>query len=157
MARRRLLTWARWNGRAWLAAMCLVRLTLANANIDVDVRGVDEQLRTNVLAYLSFERYKKRTDLSADIIERLHNRVQREVESALKPFGYYEPKVDSEVKDLGRGDWRVSIEINPGQPVLLDKIDVHVSGPGASDPLFERITVNPPLHTGDRLSHARYE
>ena len=118
---------------------------------------MDDQLRTNVLAYLSFERYKKRTDLSADIVERLHNRVQREVESALKPFGYYEPKVESEVKDLGRGDWRISIEINPGQPVLLDKIDVHVNGPGALDPLFERITVNPPLHTGDRLNHATYE
>ena len=140
-----------------MAALCLAIAPLASANIDVDIHGVDEQLRTNVLAYLSFERYKKRTDLSADIIERLHNRVQREVESALKPFGYYEPKVDSEVKDLGHGDWRVSIDINPGQPVLLDKINVHVNGPGASDPLFERITVNPPLRTGERLNHARYE
>src|SRR6185312_5719550 len=157
MAHRKHPCWARWHGRAWLAALCLGAAPLASANIEVQIHGVDEQLRTNVLAYLSFERYKKRTDLGADIIERLHNRIQREVESALKPFGYYEPKVDSEVKDLGRGDWRVSIEINPGQPVLLDKIDVHVSGPGASDPLFERITVNPPLHTGDRLSHARYE
>ena len=157
MAHRKHPCWARWHGRAWLAALCLGAAPSASANIEVDIRGVDDQLRTNVLAYLSFERYKKRTDLSGDIVERLHNRVEREVESALKPFGYYEPKVESEVKDLGHGDWRVSIEINPGQPVLLDKIDVHVSGPGALDPLFERITENPPLHTGDRLSHATYE
>src|SRR6185437_9384525 len=145
MARRNFPSRGRWHGRAWLAAMCLCLTPLVRANITVDIHGVDEQLRTNVLAYLSFERYKKRTDLSADIIERLHNRVQREVESALKPFGYYEPKVESEVKDLGRGDWRISIEINPGQPVLLDEIEVHVTGPGALDPLFERITVNPTL------------
>jgi translocation and assembly module TamA len=157
MAHRKHPCWARWHGRAWLAALCLGAASLARANIDVDIRGVDDQLRTNVLAYLSFERYKKRTDLSADIIERLHNRVQREVESALKPFGFYEPKVESEVKDLGRGDWRISIDINPGQPVLLDKIVVNVSGPGALDPLFERITDKPPLHSGDRLSHATYE
>jgi len=157
MAHRKHPCWARWHGRAWLAALCLGAAPSASANIEVDIRGVDDQLRTNVLAYLSFERYKKRTDLSGDIVERLHNRVEREVESALKPFGYYEPRVESEVKDLGHGDWRVSIEINPGQPVLLDKIDVHVSGPGALDPLFERITENPPLHTGDRLSHATYE
>ncbi len=137
--------------------MCLAASRLASANIDVEVHGVDEQLRANVLAYLSFERYKKRTDLSADTVERLHNRVEREVASALKPFGYYEPSVESEVKDLGHGDWRVIINIAPGRPVLVDKIVVHVSGPGATDPLFERITTNPPLHPGDRLSHASYE
>ena len=60
------------------------------------MRGVDEQLRANVLAYLSFERYKQATaELTADTVERLHNRVEREVQSALRPFGYYEPKVES--------------------------------------------------------------
>src|SRR6185437_9107676 len=137
MARRKHLRWARWHGRAWLAALCVAGAPLARANIDIDIHGVDEQLRTNVLAYLSFERYKKRTDLGADVIERLHDRVEREVQSALKPFGYYEPKVDSEVQDLGHGDWRVSIDINPGTPVLLNKIDVRVIGPGSTDALFE--------------------
>ncbi|HVW70975.1 MAG TPA: BamA/TamA family outer membrane protein [Steroidobacteraceae bacterium] len=158
MAHRNHLSRGRWRGRAWLATMCLVGLLpIAEANVDVDVHGVDDQLRANVLAYLSFDRYKKRTDLSADTVERLHNRVEREVQSALKPFGYYEPKVESEVKDLGRGDWRVTIDINPGPPVLIDKVDVKVEGPGAADPLFERITANPPLHVGDRLNHATYE
>jgi translocation and assembly module TamA len=157
MARRNLLTRGRWHGRAWLAAMCLCLAPLARGNITVEIHGVDEQLRTNVLAYLSFERYKKRTDLSADTVERLHNRVEREVQSALKPFGYYEPKVESEVKDLGKGEWRVAIDINPGQPVLIDKVDVRVNGAGATDRLFERITSNPPLHAGDRLSHSTYE
>ena len=157
MARRNLLNRARWHGRAWLAAMCLAGSRLANANIDVEIHGVDEQLRANVLAYLSFERYKKRTDLSADTVERLHNRVEREVQSALKPFGYYEPKVESEVKDLGHGEWRVTVDIAPGPPVVIGKIDVAVHGPGETDPLFQRITSDPPLHSGDRLSHSTYE
>ena len=157
MARRKLLPRGRWHGRAWLAAMCLIAASVARANITVEVHGVDEQLRTNVLAYLSFERYKKRTDLSPDTIERLHNLVEREVQSALKPFGYYEPSVESDVKDLGHGEWRVSVDINPGTPVLIDKVDVKVDGPGATDPLFERIADQSPLHSGDRLNHATYE
>ena len=123
----------------------------------MEIHGVDEQVRTNVLAYLSFERYKKRTDLSTDIIERLHNLVEREVQSALKPFGYYEPGVESEVKDLGHGEWRVTVDITPGTPILIEKADVKVDGPGATDPLFERITQKSPLHPGDRLNHATYE
>jgi translocation and assembly module TamA len=61
------------------------------------------------------------------------------------------------VKDLGHGEWRVTVDINPGTPVLIDKVAVKVDGPGATDPLFERITGKSPLHAGDRLNHATYE
>jgi hypothetical protein len=82
--------------RAALILMCLIASPLVRANVTVEIHGVEDELRTNVLAYLSFERYKKTTDLSADTIERLHDRVEREVQSALRPFGYYEPKVHSD-------------------------------------------------------------
>jgi translocation and assembly module TamA len=145
--------------RAPVVAVCLLACPLAHAaGVKVEIRGVDEELRTNVLAYLSLERYKKGgADLNADTIERLHNRVEREVQSALRPFGYYEPQVESSVSDLGRGDWRITININPGKPVLVAHIDVHVDGPGESDPLFQRILRHLPLHDGDRLNHAAYE
>ena len=90
-------------------------------------------------------------------MERLHNRVEREVQEALRPYGYYEPKVDSAVTEQGHGDWRVVIDITPGEPVRVRKIEVRVSGPGESDPLFTRILNRLPLHAGDRLNHALYE
>jgi hypothetical protein len=38
--------------------------------------GVDDDLRDNVLAYLSFERYRKGgAELTPDTVERLHERV----------------------------------------------------------------------------------
>src|SRR2546429_9689672 len=112
--------------RAPAVALCLLACPLAHAaGVKVEIRGVDEELRANVLVYLSFERYKKGgADLNADTIERLHNRVEREVQSALRPFGYYEPRVESSVSDLGHDDWRVTININPGKPVLVAHIDV---------------------------------
>src|SRR6267154_1774390 len=145
--------------RAPVVALCLLACPLAHAaGVNVEVRGVDDEVRNNVLAYLSFERYKKGgADLNADTVDRLHNRVEREVQSALRPFGYYEPQVESRVSDLGHGDWRISININPGKPVLVANIDVRVDGPGESDPLFQRILQHLPLHDGDRLSHAAYE
>src|SRR5256885_256573 len=140
--------------RARAVALCLLACPLAHAaGVKVEVRGVDEELRANVLVYLSFERYKKGgADLNPDTIERLHNRVEREVQSALRPFGYYEPQVDSSVSDLGHGDWRVIININPGKPVLVAHIDVRVDGPGENDPLFQRILRHLPLHDGERPS-----
>src|SRR5215831_7086703 len=139
--------------------LCLLAGPLAHASsVTVEVRGVEDEVRDNVLAYLSFERYRRGgVDLNADTVERLHNRVEREVDAALRPFGYYEPKVESTVAEQGHGDWRVVINITPGAPVLVDNIDVRVDGPGESDPLFQRILNNLPLHSGDRLSHAAYD
>jgi translocation and assembly module TamA len=149
-------------------AVCLLAAALAfalaaapaaaAAGVNVEVRGVDETLRANVLAYLSFERYKKGgVDLTPDMVERLHNRVEREVQEALRPFGYFEPQVSSTVTDLGKGEWRVLVEIKPGRPVLVTHIDVQVTGPGATDPLFTRILARPLLKDGDRLNQASYE
>jgi len=130
----------------------------AAAGVNVEIRGVDETLRSNVLAYLSFERYKKGgVELTPDMIERLHNRVEREVQEALRPFGYYEPQESSTVTDLGRGEWRVVVDIKPGRPVLVGSILVKVSGPGETDPLFRRILAHPLLKNGERLNQAAYE
>jgi translocation and assembly module TamA len=145
--------------RAPVVAVCLIAGQLAHAaGVRVEIKGVDEEVRANVLAYLSFERYRKGgADLTADTVERLHNRVEREVQTALKPFGYYEPQVESSVTDLGHNDWRVNINITPGKPVLIEHVDVRVDGPGETDPLFQRILRHMPLHEGKRLKHSDYE
>jgi translocation and assembly module TamA len=152
-----------WAGRrppraSWLAVCLLLSPLVRAAGVNVEIRGVDEELRQNVLAYLSFERYRKGgAELNADIVDRLHNRIEREVQEALKPFGYYAPKVESTVTDQGHNTWRVVVNIELGEPVRVEHIDVRVDGPGETDPLFERILRRLPLHAGDPLRHAAYE
>src|ERR1700709_1829459 len=114
--------------RAALLLLCLIGSPLVRASVTVEVHGVEDELRTNVLAYLSFERYKKTTDLSDDTIERLHDRVERQVASAARAFGYYQPKLHADLTNNGKGDWTVTIDIDPGEPVLVDIIDVQVHG-----------------------------
>ncbi len=157
MAQRRLPVLAMWRSRLSLALVFVLCAPFARANIEIEVKGVDETLRANVLAYLSFDRYRKSETLSTDTLERLHNRVEREVAAALKPFGYYEPKTLSNLEDLGGGNWRVNVNIDPGQPVLLDRVDVHVNGAGSHDVLFTRLLDNLPLRPGNRLNHAAYD
>ena len=141
-----------------LAAMCLLCSAPARANIEIELRGLEEaEIRANVLVYLSLERYRTRDELNPDLLDRLHNRVEREVRAALKPFGYYEPKVGSKLERLRGGDWRVTVDIEPGKPVVVQEVTISVQGPGAEDPLFATILANPPLRRGERLSHAAYE
>jgi translocation and assembly module TamA len=140
-------------GIAWFA-------TPAAAGITVEVRGVDEEIKLNVLAYLSFERYKNSKELTKDFVERLQERSEREVRSALRPFGYYEPTVTSTVEQEGKvsdQNFKVTIEVTPGEPVVVDNVYVRVTGPGANDENFTKITGNPPIRKGQRLNHSRYE
>ena len=51
----------------------------AHAGVQVEVRGVGDDNRANVLVYLSFERYKDSDDLSPEFVERLQERSEREV------------------------------------------------------------------------------
>lgn len=130
---------------------------LARAGVTITISGVSGSLHKNVLAFLSFARYRSSKHLTRDTVERLQNRIPREVGSALRPFGYFQPKVRSSVTASGPGDWKVAITIDPGQPVILRKVDVGVVGPGATSPLFTHITDSLPFHTGEVLDQAKYE
>jgi translocation and assembly module TamA len=143
---------------ATLAAAALLAPALAAAAIRIDIEGVDAELRRNVQALLSLERFKDRERIEPDAVERLFRRVPGEVSDALRPYGYYEPKVstrlDPEDKDR---NWRVHISIELGEPVLLQTVHVEVQGAGADDPLFTRVAEAPALRRGEPLRHGDYE
>jgi translocation and assembly module TamA len=141
---------------ALLASSLAILASPARAEVEVEVRGVAEDVRANILAYLSFERYKNSDDLSPEFVERLQERCEREVQASMRPFGFYEPTVASEVRREG-DDYRVLITINPGKPVIVEKVEVNVTGPGATDRIFTSITGDLPIQDGDRLMHSNYE
>src|SRR5690606_15816967 len=92
----------------YATALLAVAAFPAGAGITVQVEGVDGELRSNVLIFLSVERYRERNDIDADTMQRLYDRIDNEVRRALKPLGYYEPDVAATYVQQG-GDWRVSI------------------------------------------------
>jgi len=143
--------------RSWLTALLLVGLaTAARADIKVDVKGVEGPLRDNVLAYLSLQRYAKRDDLDSAIIERLFLRANDEAKSALRPFGYYAPRVRSQLIPEG-ANWRVSLRIDPGTAIVLESTELKVSGPGEGEAAFRKVIDQSNLAPGTRLNHAEYE
>jgi translocation and assembly module TamA len=152
--------------RPRLSALPLLALVLAlwqfaspaRAAVEVEVHGVAEDVRANIIAYLSFVRYRDSDDLSPEFVERLQERSEREVRAAMRPFGFYEPVVTSEVKRQGGGqDYQVIINVNQGEPVVVDKVEVTLTGAGANDQIFTSISGDPPVRVNDRLNHARYE
>ena len=145
--------------RPWLAALALcAAVPPARANIDLEIEGVDKEVRDNLLVVLSVQRYRERDDLDQDMVERLNERLDGEVRSAMRPFGYYAPTVQSSVEQLESGrDWRVHLKIDPGPPVILLSASIAVTGSGENEKMFRDILANTELKPGRRLSHGAYE
>ncbi len=131
--------------------------SLAQASIEIEVTGVDTELRRNVLAFLSLERYKNRDALDEALLERLQERAEREAIAALRPFGYYEATASVDLQRGGNDNWRARIDIIPGKPVNLGAITLAIEGEGREDPSFKELLRNPGLRIGQRLNHGSYE
>jgi translocation and assembly module TamA len=143
--------------RALIVAGAVLALAApARATIDIRVSGVEGAIRDNVLAYLSLQRYAARDDLDQAMVERLFQRATGEARSALRPFGYYDPRIRGGLVAVGK-NWRVDLRIEPGTPVILASANVTVVGPGAGDAAFRRVLENSTLGAGERLNHAEYE
>src|SRR3984957_17838795 len=124
---------------AWLLPAVLMWLPrAATADIRIELEGVEGDERRNVLALLSLERYKERDRIEPEAVQRLYNRIDDEVRSALRPYGYYEPNVTESLQppDVQR-HWHVKISIDPGVPVMLNTINVKIDGAGASDTVLK--------------------
>jgi translocation and assembly module TamA len=143
--------------RVGFSLLALLAAPFACAELNLNILGIEGPLRQNVQVFLSLERYKNRDDLDAALFERLVERVDQEVAGALRPFGYYEPTVETTVSPGSGNDRRVTIRVTPGPPVLMTDVQVKVDGVGANEPAFQRIARADALRPGQRLSHAAYD
>jgi len=128
----------------------------AAERIRIEVDGVDRTIADNVRGYLTLGRYVEREDLTDAQVRRLADRAVDETADALRPFGYYAPTVRSRTsRDDDR--WIVRLRIKPGEPVLMESVDVRLSGAGADEPALRAIAPSSTLQPGTRLDHAGYE
>ncbi len=139
-----------------LASLAYLRIAHAGESIQVEVVGVEGRLRDNVLALSSLKRHAESKQLDQDVVERLAQRAPGEVRKALRPFGYYEPQVGTELTRTG-GGWNARITIEPGKPVLLVEQQVEITGAGRDERFLQQVVAQSPLRTGARLSHADYD
>src|SRR6478736_4561972 len=119
--------------RALLPALLLLLALPCHAEIRIELKGVEGEVERNVQTFLSVQRYRERKDVDADTVNRLYNRIDGEVRNALRPFGYYEPMIDSKLTQEG-SNWHITIDITPGEPVRVREVSIEIDGPGAVDP-----------------------
>jgi translocation and assembly module TamA len=128
----------------------------ATDTIRIEIDGVDRAVADNIRSYLSLGRYVTRKDLTDDQVRRLADRAVDEAADAMRPFGYYDPQVRSRTT-RDEDTWIVRLKIKPGDPVLLDEVQVDVVGAGRDEDAIRQVVTGNRLRTGARLDHPAYE
>jgi translocation and assembly module TamA len=142
-----------------LWALLLVPPPLFALPLEVEVEGLREPALGNVLALLSVQQRRQADDLTVERLRHLHRQAEREIRTALQPFGYYRPSIVSALHPpaADREQWLASYRIDPGQQVLIQALDIQLVGVDAKQPPWQQQLAQIPLKTGQPLLHAEYE
>jgi translocation and assembly module TamA len=128
----------------------------ADPRVRIEVEGLDGDVRRNVVASLSLEEARDDKDLDEQRIRRLHAQAEEEIATALQPFGYYRPDVQSTLTQE-KDTWVARYEVDPGPPLRVTTLDVRVDGEGSDASWFQRDVREFPLKQGETLFHPEYE
>lgn len=137
---------------------CFVCLpVLAQTPVTVDIKGINTELETNVRLILSIEQQKNHPLITAGRLQRLHQKATQEISTALQPFGYYRPKVESSLVKSESGTWRASYIIDTGPPLPITEFNFLISSEIAEDSEFVKLLKNNKLQKGRTFNHLEYE
>ncbi|MEW5755608.1 MAG: autotransporter assembly complex family protein [Pseudomonadota bacterium] len=145
---------------AWRLGLCLLlplQLARAAPVVEVQIEGVEAELLRNVQTQLSIEQYKSNPILTEDRIQRLHIKAEDEIRAALQPFGYYRPRIEKSLEQVGAESWRARYAITPGAPLRIAAVELQLEGEAMNDGQIQDLWRAFPLRQGDVLDQLQYE
>ena len=115
---------------------------------NISITGVDGDAQLNIQHRLS-ELYKDKTvnAISPDTL-------RMQVAKALYPYGYFRPQVSV---GINRSSDKISIDVIPGEKLLITTLTVKVTGDGAQNIEIQKVRQNLPIHVGQPLNSVLYE
>lgn len=87
-----------------------------------------------------------------DDIDGFYRDAPNHIKKALEPYGYFKAEVRTSRKDSN-----IYVDIKPGPPLLINEVDLQITGPGKDNPAIRHLTENFPLKKGQVLQIDDYE
>lgn len=146
-----------------IALLLLLSPYVGAANrIDIQVKGLDQELKDNVLAHLSASApenmslpEQKQLAVSESATRKLLADAEQEVLSALQPYGFYAPQISSELLTES-SPWQMNLEIDRGKRTLYRNIDVSIEGEGKTSTKLKRLLSSTKPRRGEPVLHQQY-
>ena len=125
-------------------------------DVAIEITGVDGIDKKMLIDGLSISTYPSDANTNNELIERLAGKGVKEITTALQTFGYYEPLVNYSVRTVDK-KLSVNYQVTLGKPVIVQLIDIVITGDGMADTVLLKWKSDFPLKTGERLNQLKYE
>jgi translocation and assembly module TamA len=141
--------------RGCLIFVLLTPVPVFGATLELKIAGLSSDMEASVRGQLTLSQYLGR-DVSPAQVQRLLNRSDTEIASALEPFGYYSPAVIHRF-DVQGDDLRANFQVTPGEPVRVTEVLIEIPADAAKIPAVGKVLDAFSPARGMRLDHAAYE
>lgn len=141
-----------------LAILILLSQTIfAQVTVEIKITGIGGDTAENVRLYLSIVDQKNHPLLTEQQLKRLHKKAPEEIKKALQPYGYYAPKITSDLTETKPSNWLANYQIDPGSPIPIAELNIDISEEMRNDPPFQQFLNELPLKKGGTFNHLDYE
>lgn len=123
----------------------------ASAAVEVAVTGVEGELAGQVRSYVGAPSSAEPAALAA-----FRRRAPERAARGLQAMGYYQAEIEIRRERLGEDRVRLTVDVAPGEPVIIDELDVLITGEASSDPAFMAVEQRLPIAEGQILHHGLY-
>jgi translocation and assembly module TamA len=146
------------NGRLLLVASLFVFCASGNASeVSFEVSGVSDELRANVRSHLEAFSIGRQSDASEKDFDGILSDAIEKAGAALRPFGYYRPEVKGSIRTKDDGDIVVRIDVDVGPPLLVDEVNIRVTGDGSEIASLREWQATWPLSKGSIVDQQVWE
>jgi translocation and assembly module TamA len=141
-------------GLAFTSHLALAAVEDAPPAPVIATTGADAELEANLFAFLTVRAEPCTTSQAR--LRRLLPQVRRQLTDAASALGYYHATHTARFSEADNC-WRLDVDVVPGPRVLLDELDLQVTGGAEVQRLFDDVLQAAPLVSGEPLHHGRYE
>jgi translocation and assembly module TamA len=118
------------------------------------VTGIDDPLRSNVLAHIDTVQLGRQARLAEKDYPDVIADTERRARLALRPYGYYAPRIRSRIEKRGEDRLVLTLNIERGPPVRVAETHIEVLGDGAELETLREWRETWPLPTGAILDQS---
>jgi translocation and assembly module TamA len=126
------------------------------AGVEVELDGLNDEMRDAVRATLQLSDYGKR-DISPPELRAAFRKSEEQIRKALEPFGFYDVEIDKQLSGDANAGWKARFQVTPGKPAIVRSEQVEVRGDGQQQRRVAEALAGFAPRVGDRLDHAAYE
>ena len=128
-----------------------------SAELSYQVRGVGDQLESNIIAFVDTVQLGGEVRLSERDYDSVVAKAVANTRRALRPFGYYAPEISGRIARDQKGGHVLVLDVNPGPPIVISSLDLNVVGEGASLDEVRIWRSQWPLNVGKVLDQTLWE